>query len=237
MRQLINNPRFVLAMVGLAGLLFAWQYVPVDWSRKWENLLLGEVAQLAAEREESAPEKEIPATKLLGARPKNLSPNADKLLSNFNLDRALFPVPASPAEKKWQQQDEGPQFPEGLRLEAVYREGDRKVAIISGLLVEEGDYVRGARAIRIMEGDITQDSANPARVTFEWQNREQDLVIGGESGKVVDRGGEALPEAKPGDSSAGSSDLLQGELERLQQIQQLQKLLQNPSKLLEGSKQ
>lgn len=234
MRQLINNPRFVLSMVGLAGLLFAWQYVPMDWGRKWENLLLGEVAQLAAERDEAAPEKEIPATKLLGARPKNLPPDVDKLLSNFSLNRALFPVPASPAEKKWQQQDEGPQFPEGLRLEAVYREGNRKVAIISGLLVEEGDYVRGARAIRITEGDITQDSANPARVTFEWQGREQDLVIGGESGKVVDRVGKAPSEVKSGDSSAGSSELLQGELERLQQ---LQKLLQNPSKLLEGSKQ
>ena len=234
MRQLINNPRFVLPMVGVAGLLFAWRYVPVDWGRQWENLLLGEVAQMAAEEEVAAPEKEIPTTKLYGVRPKNVPPDAEKLLGNLAMDRALFPVPASPAEKKWQQQDDGPRFPEGLRLEAIYREGDRKVAIISGLLVQEGDYVRGAKAIRIREGDIQGDPANLARVTFEWQNREQDLVIGMDTGKVVDKGGQGRNESEPGEGEAPSAEALQGELERLQTIQ---KLLQNPSKLLEGSKQ
>lgn len=235
MRQLINNPRFVLAMVGVAGLLFAWQYLPVDWGRRWESLLLGEVATLGLGAEEPAPQAEIPVTKLLGVRPKNLPVDAEKMLANTEIPRPLFPVPASTAEKKWQQQDEGPRFPQGLRLEAVYREGSRKVAIISGLLVEEGDYVRGAKAIRIQEGDIQGDAQNLARVTFEWENREQDLVIGGESGQVVERVGpaEAVP-ASPVGATIPSERLLQGELERLQQIQEL---LQNPSKLLEGSKQ
>jgi hypothetical protein len=235
MRQLINNPRIVLPLVGVAGLLFAWRYLPVDWGRKWEDLLLGEVARMGAEPEGTSPEKEIPATKLYRTQPKNLSPEADKMLDNLGLERALFPVPASPAEKKWQQQDDGPRFPEGLRLEAIYREQDRKVAIVSGLLVEEGDYVRGAKAIRIREGDIQGDPANRARVTFEWQNREQDLVIGMEAGEVLDRGGQVPAEPAPGESRAATpADALQGELERLQTIQ---KLLQNPSKLLEGSKQ
>ncbi len=183
MRQLINNPRFVLAMVGLAGLLFAWQYVPLDWARQWENLLLGEVAQITAEREESAPEKEIPATKLLGARPKNLPPDADKLISNFSLDRALFPVPASPAEKKWQQQDEGPRFPAGLRLEAVYDDGNQPAAVLSGNIVRVGDYLRGAQVTR-----ITRE-----RVTFLWMDAYHDLSLGGDTG-VLEKPKEPIPE-------------------------------------------
>jgi hypothetical protein len=233
-RKLINNPRFVLAMVGIAGLLFAWQYVPVDWGRSWENFLLGEAARLGAGAEPAAPRTELPTGKLYGARPKNLPPEFEKMLASAEFPRPLFPVPASPAEKKWQQQDDGPRFPEGLRLEAVYREGNRKVAIISGLLVEEGDYVRGAKAIRIQEGDIQGDPRNLARVTFEWQSREQDLVIGGEAGKVVEQMPSMEPAPPEGQTPATPEKAVQSELERLQEIQ---KLLQNPSKLLEGSKQ
>lgn len=224
MRQLINNPRFVLSMVGLAGLLFAWQYVPMDWARKWENLLLGEVAQLAAEREEAAPAKEIPATKLLVARPKNLPPDADKLLSNFNLDRALFPVPASPAEKKWQQQDEGPRFPAGLRLEAVYEDGNQTVAVLSGNIVREGDFLRGAQVTR-----ITRE-----RVTFLWMDAYHDLLMGGDTG-VLEKPKEPDPQALAEEkSTAENPALVQGELERLRE---LQKLLEVPAKLLRGSEQ
>jgi hypothetical protein len=216
----------------LAGILLGWQYLPVDWGRRWETLLLGEAAAMVAEAEAAAPEIEIPATKLWSARPKSLPSDWQKMLASIDIPRALFPVPASPEEKKWQQQDEGPRFPEGLRLEAVYREGSRKVAIISGLLVEEGDYVRGAKAIRIQEGDIQGDLRNLARVTFEWQSREQDLVIGGESGQVVDRAPAEAP--APAKVPATPGRAIQSELEQLQAFQQL---LQNPSKLLEGSEQ
>jgi len=234
MRQLINNPRFVMAMAAVAGLLIAWQFLPADWGKRWENFLLGEEAQLTAETEELPRQGEIPEAKMYVALPKGLEGDPEKMLESMDLSRAVFPVPASPSEKKWEQQVEGPRFPEGLKLEAVYREGDRKIAIISGLLVEEGDIVRGARAIRIREGDIQGDPANLARVTFEWENREQDLVIGGEQGKLAEKIEEPAPDDSAENAPASSERLLQGELERLQEIQ---KLLQNPSKLLEGSKQ
>lgn len=225
MRQLINNPRFVLGMVVLAGLLIAWQYLPVDWGRSWNQLLLGEVAQMTAETEGMPPEAELPVSKLLGLRPKNLPGEWEKTLESTDLDRALFPVPASPAEKKWQQQDEGPRFPAGLRLEAVYQDGNQSVAVLSGYQVRKGDYLRGAEVVR-----ISRD-----RVTFLWMDSQHDLLLGGDTG-VLQKPKDPPPEAAdskdapPPDTTA----LLQGELDRLRQVQ---KLLEMPANLLKGSEQ
>lgn len=224
MRQWINNPRFVLAMVAVAGLLIAWQYVPVDWGRKWENLLLGEVAQLAAEPVNVSTDQQIPVTKLFGAQPKNLPADAEKLVGNLAMDRALFPVPASPAEKKWQQQDEGPRFPAGLRLEAVYESGNQTAAVLSGNIVREGDFLRGAQVTR-----ITRD-----RVTFLWNDSLHDLLLGGDVGVLQESKESQAETAKVDHTPAETSALLQGELDRLQE---LQKLLETPAKLLKGSEQ
>ncbi len=225
MRQLINNPRFVLGMVVLAGLLIAWQYLPVDWGRSWNQLLLGEVAQMTAETEGMPPEAELPVSKLFGLRPKNLPGEWEKTLESTDIDRALFPVPASPAEKKWQQQDEGPRFPAGLRLEAVYQDGNQSVAVLSGYQVREGDYLRGAEVVR-----ISRD-----RVTFLWMDSQHDLLLGGDTG-VLQKPKDPPP--KPADSkdapAPDTTALLQGELERLRQIQ---KLLEMPANLLKGSEQ
>ena len=233
MRQWINNPRFVLLMLLVAGILFGRQYLPADWTRRWENILLGEAANLGLASSDVSPGTELSVGQLFGVRPQNLPGDAEKLLANPVLDRALFPVLASKAEKKWQQQDEGPRFPEGLRLEAVYREGKVKVAIISGILVQEGDYVRGAKAIRIVDGDIQGDLKNLARVTFEWENREQDLVIGWESGRVVD----TVPKSSSEVSDPSVSIPSRPVPGVLLQLKEGENLLQNPSKLLEGSKQ
>ena len=226
MRQWINNPRFVLAMVAVAGLLLAWQYVPVDWARQWETLLLGEANRMMGEVEAPLPEEELPTARLYAAKPASLPLEWEKNLSALDIPRALFPVPASPSEKKWQQQNEGPRFPEGLRLQAVYEDGGQKIAVVSGNLVREGDYLRGAKVTRIARD----------RVTFQWMENHQDLLLGGEEGVVAAAPvpppvteAESQPPA-PGDSSA----LLQGELERLRQ---LQKLLETPAKLLKGSEQ
>lgn len=229
----MNNPRFVLAILLGAGILFGRQYLPADWKRGWENMLLGEAAKLGLGPEEAGPGTELSAGRLLGVRPLNLPGDAERLLARPGLERALFPVTASNSEKKWQQQEEGPRFPEGLRLEAVYREGEVKVAIISGLLVQEGDYVRGAKVIQIVDGYIQGDLKNLARVTFELDNRQQDLVIGRKSGEVV----ETVPK-----SSAEVSEPTQPRPSRaapgmLQQLKQGQNLLQNPLQLLEGSQQ
>lgn len=227
MRQLINNPRFVLAMVAVAGLLIAWQYVPVDWGRAWNQFLLGEVAQMTAGTEEVPPEADLPVTKLYAPRPKNLPGDWQKILANSDIPRSLFPVPASPAEKKWQQQDDGPRFPAGLRLEAVYQEDGRSVAMLSGYVVREGDFLRGAEVVRI----------NRDRVTFLWMDSYHDLLLGGDTGvmqkpkaPLAEAAAAAPEEAATPDTSA----LLQGELERLRQ---LQKLLEVPANLLKGSEQ
>lgn len=225
MRQLINNPRFVLGMVVLAGLLIAWQYLPVDWGRSWNQLLLGEVAQMTAEAEGMPPEAELPVSKLFGLRPKNLPGEWEKTLENTDMDRALFPVPASPAEKKWQQQEEGPRFPAGLRLEAVYQDGHQSVAVLSGYQVREGDYLRGAEVVR-----ISRD-----RVTFLWMDSQHDLLLGGDTG-VLQKPKDPPPEAADSKDAPApdTTALLQGELERLRQIQ---KLLEMPANLLKGSEQ
>ena len=226
MRQLINNPKFVLGMVGLAGILLGWQYLPVDWGRRWETLLLGEAAAMVAEAEAAAPEFEIPASKLWSARPKSLPANWQKMLASIDIPRALFPVPASPEEKKWQQQDEGPRFPAGLRLEAVYQDEKETVAVLSGYQVREGDQLRGAEVVRIYRD----------RVTFLWNESHQDLLLGGETGILSKPKDVPVPVSKEPAAveTPDSAELLQGELERLRQIQ---KLLETPANLLKGSEQ
>ena len=226
MRQLINNPKFVLGMVGLAGILLGWQYLPVDWGRRWENLLLGDAAAMVAEAEVTAPEFEIPATKLWSARPKSLPADWQKMLTSSDILRPPFPVPASPAEKKWQQQDDGPRFPAGLRLEAVYQDEKEAVAVLSGYQVREGDQLRGAEVVRIYRD----------RVTFVWNDTQHDLLLGGDAGILSKPKEVAVPASKEPAAveTPDSAELLQGELERLRQIQ---KLLETPANLLKGSEQ
>jgi len=91
-------------------------------------------------------------------------------------------------------------------------------------MVKEGDYLRGAEVIR-----ISRD-----RVTFLWNDSHHDLLLGGDVG-VLQEAKEPAAETATGENApAEASTPLQGELDRLRE---LQKLLEMPAKLLKGSEQ
>lgn len=230
MRKLINNPKVVGLLVGMAAVFFLFQYLPPDWHRRWENWLLGEAARLAVLDEPAAQaEGDLPKDRLLSFRPAGLSTEWRSQVSRVELARTMFPQVADLEEnRRLVLEQRIPILPQGLRLDGIYLGGDRRTAMLSGILLGEGDFFQNVKVLRIEENGVV----------FQIGSLEKKLELG-ETVPMMPKsprpevGGEtpAGPAREAGDPVA---PLLEAEQERLRKLQELGTL---PAKLLEGSKQ
>lgn len=229
MRKLINDPRVVALLAGIAVVFFASRYLPSDWHRRWEAWILGEAARLALLDEPSAQaEGDLPKDRLLSFRPAGLSTEWRNQVSQVELSRTMFPQVADVEEnRRLVLEQRIPILPQGLRLDGIYLGGDRRTAMLSGILLGEGDLFQNVKVLRIEENGVV----------FQIGSLEKKLELG-ETVPMMPKtprpgvGGESpAPAQGAGDPLA---PLLEAEEERLRKLQELGTL---PAKLLEGSKQ
>lgn len=227
MRKWINNPKFVAALVGAALVFFALQYVPPDWRRRWENWVMGEAARLALVEETPPAEAQLPEDRLLAFRPSGLPGEWRTQVATPELARTLFPQVADPEDtRRLVLQQRIPVLPQGLRLDGIYSDGNRRVAMLSGITLGEGEYFQNARVLRIEENGVV----------FQIGATEKKLELG----ETVPMLPKPAAATGAGSSPAGppttdpTEAALQAEQERLRQLQELGSL---PAKLLKGSEQ
>lgn len=229
MRKLINNPKVVGLLVAVAAVFFGFRYLPADWSRRWESWVLGEAARLAVMDEPAAQaEVELPKDRLLAFRPAGLSTEWRSQVIRLELARTMFPQVADLEEnRRLLLEQRIPVLPQGLRLDGIYLDGDRRTAMLSGILLGEGDLFQNVRVLRIEENGVV----------FQIGSLEKKLELG-ETVPMMPKsawpdpaGEKPAPAADGGDPAA---PLLEAEQERLRKLQELGTL---PAKLLQGSEQ
>ena len=228
----LNNPKVVLPAVGVAVVALVGQFAPVDWGQEWERMVAGDLDQLVGATEPVEAVEEIPVQRLLALRPKVLSGELPQGFLTQGARREIFPEVARPEELRPMQKTSQEGWPSDLRLEAAYRQGNRRLAVISGRIFEEGDYLGGVKVEEVGEGKVV--------LSLKEEKRELALT-GGSAQKTAavpppKSSPAPVPDAKPAPTGLAGEGVPASVSQELERLQQLQKLLEVPSKLLEGSK-
>lgn len=226
MRKLINNPKFVLGLVGLAIVFYGQRYLPPDWKKRWESWVMGEALKMEI-TEDLAPgmDKEVSQERLLAFRPTGVPADWKNQVTAMELSRFLFPQVVDPEEnRRLVLQQRIPVLPQGLRLDGIYMDGNRRVAMLSGINLGEGDYFQNARVIRIEE----------TGVVFQVGSAEKKLELGETVPMLPKPAGGGVPGTNPVAETDPTQAALKAEEERLRKLQELGNL---PAKLLQGSEQ
>lgn len=226
MRKLINNPKVVLGLVALALLFYCQRFLPPDWKQRWESLVMGEAAKMViADEPASGTEPEVSQERFLVFRPAGLPADWKNQVAAMDIPRFLFPQVADPEEnRRMILQQRIPVLPQGLRLDGIYMDGNRRVAMLSGISLGEGDFFQNARVVRIEE----------TGVVFQIGATEKKLELGETVPMLPKPSGGGNSPANPTAETDPTQRALDAEQERLRKLQELGSL---PAKLLQGSEQ